>query len=153
MTPARWMRLLALAIALYLPHLTEEALTGMHDDPIVAAALAPLTELSPRHAAYLVFQAMIVVTLATALAFGKGGRWRLLVMFVVGTSLLAEVHHLIRVTFTLHYNPGLLTALPMPVLGAYVLYHIVRSRSAGQARPHAATVAASSGQLVKDSSP
>jgi hypothetical protein len=138
-TEAPWMRLLALAIVLYVPHLTEEAMTGMHDDPIVAAALAPLTALSPRHAAYLVFQTMMVVTLATALAFGKGGHWRVLVMFVIGTSLLAEAHHLIRAAFTLHYNPGLLTAFPMPVLGAYIVHRIARSRSAGQARLHAAT--------------
>jgi hypothetical protein len=133
-TEAPWMRLLALAIALYVPHLAEEAMTGMHDDPIIATSLAPLTELSPRHAAYLVFQIMIVVALATTLAFARGGHWRLVVMFVVGTSLLAEVHHLIRGTFTLHYNPGLLTAFPLPVLGAYVLHHIVRSRGVGYSR-------------------
>lgn len=31
-------RLLGLALVLYLPHLAEEALLGMHDDPIIRAA-------------------------------------------------------------------------------------------------------------------
>ena len=49
-------RALAVASAFYLPHLLEEALTGMHDDALIVAAFAPLANLEPRHAAYLVFQ-------------------------------------------------------------------------------------------------
>ena len=74
MRPQRGLiELLALATAAYVPHLIEEALTGMHDDPLVVAALAGLAQLSTRHAAYLVFQAMFVLVLASTLAFALGG--------------------------------------------------------------------------------
>jgi hypothetical protein len=126
--------LLGLATIVYLPHLAEEALTKMHDDPLIVSALAPLSQLSPRHAAYLVFQTMLALTLMTTFAFGKGGKWRLVVMAVIAVSLLAEGHHLVRAAMTLRYNSGLVTSLPMPALGAYLLYRVTRAWNAAVPR-------------------
>lgn len=126
-------RLLGVAIALYVPHLAEEALTHMHDDPLIVTALAPLAELSARHASYLVFQVMLALTLATTLMFSLGGRARLAVMTVLGLALLAEGHHVLRALATLHYDSGLVTSLPMPLFGAYLLRHILRAPPRGSA--------------------
>jgi hypothetical protein len=125
MRPQRGLiELLGLATAAYVPHLVEEALTGMHDDPLVVAALAGLAQLSTRHASYLVFQGMFVVVLASTLAFALGGRARLGVMSLLGVALVAEGHHVVRAGLTLRYDSGLLTSLPMPLLGAHVLKRV-----------------------------
>ena len=118
--------LLALALACYVPHITEEALTGMHDDPGIVLALAPLASLSPRHAAYLTFQVMMLLLLATTLAFARGGKARLFVVGVLGASLVGEGHHLVHALFTLSYNSGLVTSLPMPLAGAFILRSVAR---------------------------
>jgi hypothetical protein len=118
-------RLLGLALLLYIPHLAEEAFLGMHDDPIIRAALEPILTLSPRHAVYLMFQLMLLVTLVSTLLFASGVRGQTLVMSVLGIALLAESHHLIRACLTLHYNPGLLTSLPMPLFGIRVLRTLI----------------------------
>ncbi len=118
--------LFALALAVYLPHIAEEALTGMHDDPGIVLALSPLAGLSPRHAVYLTFQVMMLVTLVTALLVSRGGKPRLLVLAVLGVSLLGEAHHLVHALFTLQYNSGLVTSLPMPVVGVILLRRVLR---------------------------
>lgn len=118
-------RLLALTLVLFVPHLVEEALTQMHDDPMMAAALAPFAELTSRHAAYLVFQLMLVLTLGVTLLFSLDGKARLLVMAALGVALVAEGHHLVRALFSLHYQSGLLTAFPMPLFGGYLLRRVV----------------------------
>ncbi len=120
-------RLLAVGALLYAPHLAEEALTRMHDDPIIVAALAPLLTLEPRHAVYLMFQAMLLVTLGTTLLFARGGRARLLVLGALGLGLVAESHHVIRALVTLRYDSGLVTSLPMPLFGAIVLHTVGRA--------------------------
>lgn len=114
-------RLLALATAVYVPHLVEEALTGMHDDPIIVHAFTVLAELSPRHASYLVFQIMLALVLVTTLAWAMGGPGRLAVIAALGVALVGEGHHILSALYTLHYNSGLITALPMPFVGAYLL--------------------------------
>ena len=114
----RW---LGLCFGVYAPHMIEESLTRMYDDPLIAAAYAPLSQLSARHAAYLVFQIMFAALFGSTLLFSLGGRPQRAVMGAIAVALLAESHHVIRALGTLHYNPGLVTSLPMPVVGALVL--------------------------------
>jgi len=114
-------RMLGASLLVYLPHLVEEALTRMYDDPLMVFALGPLATLSPRQAGYLVFQAMLLVTVATAYLVSLGGRWRTGVLLVLGLALVGEAHHLVRAAVTLHYNSGLATALPMPIVGYFIL--------------------------------
>jgi len=115
---------LALALAGYAPHLAEESLTGMHDDPLIVAAFRPLSDLSARHATYLVFQIMLLLLLGTTLLFSLGGRPQRLVMLLLGVALLAESHHVIRALGTLQYNSGLATSLPLPVTGVLLLRRV-----------------------------
>jgi hypothetical protein len=121
-------RLLGLALALYLPHLLDEALTGMHDDPLIVAAYARLAHLGARHAAYLVFQVTLALGLGATFLFARGGRARLTVMGVLGLALLAEAHHAVRALSTLSYDSGLCTSLPLPFLGALVVHRVIAAR-------------------------
>lgn len=119
----RW---LFACLVMYAPHLLEEALTHMHDDRLIVAAFEPLSGLSARHAAYLVFQVMLAASLVMTFLVALGGRARLAVMGILAFALLAESHHVIRALCTLRYDSGLVTSLPMPVAGALLartLFH------------------------------
>lgn len=112
----------------YLPHLLEEAMTGMHDDPIIVAAWAQLSGLEPRHATYLVFQFMLALLLATSLAWSHGPLLQRVVLTVLSLSLLAESHHLARAIASSTWNSGLATSLIMPFVGALVLHRTFHRR-------------------------
>jgi hypothetical protein len=119
-------RYLPAALLVYVPHLVEEHVTRMCDDPLIVAAFRPLEDLPARRSSYLVFQAMLLAALTMTWLFSLGGRWRAVVMGALGLALLAEAHHLIRAATTFHYNSGLATALPMPIVGALILRALVR---------------------------
>ncbi len=121
-------RLLFACICVYVPHLAEEYFTRMYDDPIVAFALAPFADWSVRHAAYAMFQVMLVLSLAMTLAFAAGRSSRNAVMLVLAFSLTCESHHVVRWLLSHHYNSGLVTSFPMPVLGLFIASTLFRKR-------------------------
>jgi hypothetical protein len=118
----RW---LLLVLVVYAPHLLEEHLTGMWNDPLIARALEPVAALPAREAAYATFQAMLIVALVMTYAFSRGGLARRAVLGSLAVALVCEAHHLVRAAATLSYNSGLLTALPMPILGGFLLWKLV----------------------------
>jgi hypothetical protein len=131
-------RSLLLILAVYAPHLLEEALTGMYDDPIIVAAYAPLASLSARHAAYLVFQLMLVLALGMTLLATLGHRARSVLLGALAAALLGESHHILRALVTHAYNSGLVTATPMLVVGVLLARRVLASSfetTAATARP------------------
>ena len=133
-------RRLALVLAVYAPHLVEEHVTGMWNDRLIRAAFAPLEALPARQSAYLVFQIMLAIGLAMTWAYSRGGRSRDAVLAGLGLSLLAESHHVVRAVGSFAYDSGLVTSLPMPLVGAFVLVSIVRAPSrAANATPPEST--------------
>jgi hypothetical protein len=118
----RW---LLLVLAVYAPHLVEEALTGMHDDPIIVAAFTPFASLSARHAAYLVFQLMLALSLGVALLTSLGGPSHVVLRAGLAVALVAESHHILRALVAHTYNSGLITSLPMPVVGALLARRVL----------------------------
>jgi hypothetical protein len=114
-------RLFGVAAVLHLAHLAEEALGGMHDDPIIVAAYAWLSPLGARHAAYLVFQLAFALGLVSTVSVARGGGAMRLVLAVFGLALVAEVHHPLRALFAGASNAGLVTSLPLPFVGALLV--------------------------------
>jgi hypothetical protein len=121
-------RLLFAALSVYAPHLLEEHLTRIDDEPWMASALRIFNASSPPHAAYLVFQIMLALALAMTLAFSLGGRPQRAVMGILGFSLLCESHHLLRFVGSHQYNSGLATAFPMPLVGALIVIALFQSK-------------------------
>jgi hypothetical protein len=101
----------------------------MYDDPVIELAFRPLSHLAARQATYLVFQIMLMVSLGMTYLFSLGGRWRGAVMTVLAVSMLCELHHIVRWLFTFHYNPGLVTSVPMPFAGAVIIHGLVQQRA------------------------
>ena len=62
-----------------------------------------------------------ILALAMTVLFSLGGRGRDAVMITIAVALLSESHHVLRWLLSHEYNSGLLTSLPMPLLGAYIL--------------------------------
>jgi hypothetical protein len=118
MQPEQVMRL---CLLVYVPHMIEEYATGMYDDPLVVLAFTPLAHLAPRQATYLVFQVMMGVALGMSYLVSRGGRGRDLVIGGLALALIGEGHHVLRFAASQGYNPGLVTSLPMPVLGGLLL--------------------------------
>jgi hypothetical protein len=121
-------RLLAIAATLHLAHLGEEAAGAMHDDPIVTAAYAVFAPLGARHAAYLLFQITYALGLVAVVLVARGGPARRAVFALYGVALLAEAHHPLRALVAFAPNPGLVTSLPLPLLGALVLVRALSPR-------------------------
>jgi hypothetical protein len=121
-------RLLGIAIAFYIPHLLDEALTRMHDDRLIVAAYAMLAPLGARPAAYLAFQLTFALGLAMTWLFARGGVARRIVMAALAVALLAESHHIVRALFTFTFNSGLVTSLPLPWIGLLIVRHLASSR-------------------------
>jgi len=113
-----------LAIVVYAPHLLEEHLTGMWNDPLIVQAFAPLAALPARESAYLLFQVMLGLALLMTYAFSRGDMGRRIVLAPLAIALLCESHHLVRALTTHSYNSGLATALPMPLLGGWMLWRL-----------------------------
>jgi hypothetical protein len=113
-------RLLFAAICVYAPHLLEEYLTRMWDDPLLAPALHLFAGWSVDHAVYCMFQVMFALLCITVLAFSYAGRPRNLVMTAFAVALLAESHHAIRFLISHQYNSGLVTSFAMPIVGALI---------------------------------
>jgi hypothetical protein len=125
----RW---LGLCVAVYAPHLLEEHVMEMHDDPMLVSAFdRAFAGVPAREASYLVFQLMMIVALVAAYLSSLGGRARDAVLAALALALLAESHHVIRALATLHYNAGALTSLPMPILGAAIALSLVRAPRVG----------------------
>lgn len=114
-------RLPLLALAVYVPHLLEEHLAGMADDPLIVAAFRPFESLPGRTAGYAIFQLTLVLGIAMTALAALGNRARALVVGGLGLALLAESHHLVRALAALEWNPGLATSAPMPVVGFFLL--------------------------------
>jgi hypothetical protein len=117
-------RRLLLALVVYAPHLLEEHLTGMWNDPLIVRAFAPLAALPARQAAYLLFQIMLGMSLLMTYAFSCGRAGRRIVLGAIAVALLCESHHVIRAVATHSYNSGLVSAWPMPALGAWILWKL-----------------------------
>lgn len=116
-------------LLVYAPHLLEEHLTGMWNDTLIVAAFEPLSSMPARQSAYLLFQAMLALALGMTLLVSLGGKWRDFVVVGLAAALVAESHHVVRAIATHEYNSGLATSLPMPVVGALILWRLFRRRS------------------------
>jgi hypothetical protein len=124
------MRQLILAcLVVYAPHLLEEHFTGMWNDALIVAAFEPLSGMPARQSAYLLFQLMLALSLGMTFLFRLGGKGRDFVMVGLAAALVAESHHIVRAIATHEYNSGLVTSLPMPVVGAVILWRLFRRRS------------------------
>ncbi len=128
----RW---LLMVLVVYAPHLLEEHFTGMYNDPLIVRAFAPLAAMPPREAFYLVFQVMLGLALMMTYAFSRGEAGRRIVLAPLGMALLVESHHLVRAVVTHSYNSGLATALPLPVVGACVLWRTLSGLTPSETPP------------------
>lgn len=114
----RW---LGLCLLVYAPHLVEEAFTRVYDDRLIVSAFEPISHLSARHSTYLVFQVMLAVALGMTFLVSLGGRARVSVMAALAFALVCESHHAVRALATLQYDSGLVTSLPMPIVGVLLM--------------------------------
>lgn len=107
-----------LSIPLFIAHGIEEYLTGFYaldrwEEWIFG--LLPFTSI--HQAMFATFQAMFWLMLVLSLLMLLGTKWQLRLLMVLGFIYILELHHIIKALLAMSYYPGLITALPFPVIG------------------------------------
>ena len=74
------------------------------------------------YAPHLVEEAfMLALALGMTFLVSLGGRARVSVMAALAFALVCESHHAVRALATLQYDSGLVTSLPMPIVGVLLM--------------------------------
>lgn len=121
-------QLFLLSIPLFVAHGLEEMLTGLYNiDSHVAFMFGWLANLPTMQALFILFQVMLWLVLIVGYLLLRGPKWQLRLMFVVGFVFVYELHHLYKVVVTGGYYPGLLTAIPLYIVGYLFWKELLRN--------------------------
>ncbi len=114
----RLKNLFALSILLLIAHGLEEILTSLYrNDSHVAFIFGRLTTLPTMEALFILFQIMIWLMLIIGYLLLLGHKWQLRLMFIPGIVFIYELHHLYKAIDVGGYYPGLVTAIPLYIVG------------------------------------
>lgn len=110
--------LFLLLASLFIAHGLEEILTGFYNiDSQVEFWLGSLNSLPTPQATFILFQIMIALILIIGYVLLLGPKWQLRMMFVPGIVLIYELHHLYKAIDVGGYYPGIITAIPLYIVG------------------------------------
>ena len=111
-------KLFLLSIPLFIAHGLEEILTGFYNiDSQVDFWFGGLNSLPTPQATFILFQIMIWLMLIIAYLLLLGPKWQLRLMYIPGIIFVYELYHLYKAIEVGGYYPGLITAIPLYVVG------------------------------------
>ena len=114
----RLKNIFALSIPLFIAHGMEEILTGFYNiDSQAEFWFGNLNFLPVAQATFILFQIMIWLLLIVGYLLLLGPKWQLRLMFIPGIVLIYELHHLYKAFEVGGYYPGLITAVPLYIIG------------------------------------
>ena len=120
MITERLKNLFALSILLFIAHGIEEIATRLYStDSHVAFLFGKLATLPTLQALFILFQIMIWLVLIVGYLLLLGPKWQLRLMFVPGLIFIYELHHLYKAIDVGGYYPGLVTAIPLYIVGFF----------------------------------
>ena len=107
-----------LSIPLFIAHGLEEILTGFYNvDSHVAFMFGKLATMPTTQALFILFQIMIWLILIIGYLLLLGPKWQLRLMFIPGIVFIYELQHLYKAFEVDGYYPGLITAVPLYIVG------------------------------------
>lgn len=116
----RLKNLFGLSVLLFIVHGVEEIIMGFANiDSHVAFLFGSLVALPMLQALFILFQILIWLLLAVTYLLLRGEKWQLWAMIVVGIVFLYELHHLYKAVEVGGYYPGLITVLPLYIVGFF----------------------------------
>jgi hypothetical protein len=112
--------LFLLSIPLFIAHGLEEIFTGFYNtDSQVAFWLGNLNSLPTAQATFILLQIMIALMLIIGYFLLLGPKWQLRMMFIPAIIFIYELHHLYKAFDVASYYPGLITAIPLYIIGFF----------------------------------
>ena len=107
-----------ISIPFFIAHGMEEIFNGFYNvDSIAKLIFGFLNGMSVSQATFIVFQFMLWLVLIVFAFLISSEKWRLRMMFLPGIIYIVELHHIWTAVKIWGYYPGLVTALPLVILG------------------------------------
>lgn len=120
-----------LSIPLFVLHGIEEYRAGFYQvDELYQFVFRPFLEMQGSQATFIVFQIMFWFLLSTSFLLIASERWRLGTMIIIGLVYILELEHIWKTVISWSYYPGLITALPLYVVGFFLWKELLRVHSA-----------------------
>ncbi|MBY0539200.1 HXXEE domain-containing protein [Patescibacteria group bacterium] len=105
---------------LFIAHGLEEIYTGFYAiDSHVAFAFGWLANLPTLQGLFVLFQIMLWLTLIISYLLLLGPKWQFRLMLIPGIIFVYELHHAYKAIAMGGYYPGLVTAIPLYILGFF----------------------------------
>jgi len=126
-------KLFLLSIPLFIAHGLEEILTGFYNiDSQVDFWFGGLNSLPTPQATFILFQIMIWLMLIIAYLLLLGPKWQLRLMYIPGIIFVYELYHLYKAIEVGGYYPGLITAIPLYVVGFLFWKELIKNYKINQ---------------------
>ncbi|RJQ34112.1 HXXEE domain-containing protein [Candidatus Parcubacteria bacterium] len=121
-------QLFLISIPLFIIHGLEEIFMGFYNiDSQVDFWFGNLNSLPTSQATFILFQIMIWLMLIVAYLLLLGPKWQLRLMFIPGIIFVYELHHLYKAVEVGGYYPGLITAIPLYIVGFLFWKELVKN--------------------------
>ncbi len=107
-----------ISIPVFIAHGLEEFFNDFYNiDWSTKLVFGFLNEMSMPQATFLVFQIMLWLALIVFAFLIASEKWRLRLMFLPGIIFIVELHHIWTAITTWSYYPGLITSIPLLIIG------------------------------------
>src|SRR3989338_3451005 len=117
-----------IAIPLFIAHGLEEIYTGFYNiDSHVEFMFGKLGSLPTMQGLFILFQIMIWLMLIIGYLLLLGPKWQLRLMFIPGIIFVYELHHLYYAIDVGGYYPGLITAIPLYIIGFFFWKELIKN--------------------------
>lgn len=127
MMTQRLKMIFGLSIPLFVLHGIEEYRAGFYRvDELYRFFFRPFLKMQGNQATFIVFQIMFWFLLSSSFLLLVSEHWRLRMLTVLGIVFVVELHHIWRAVISWSYYPGLITALPLSVVGFFFWQELMK---------------------------
>ena len=117
-----------ISIPFFIAHGLEELFNSFYNiDWSVKVIFGFLNEMPVPQATFWVFQIMMWLALIVIAFLISGEKWRLRIMFIPGIIFIVELHHIWKALETWNYYPGVITAIPLTILGFFFWRELLKN--------------------------
>ncbi len=128
---SKLLNLFLLSIPLFIAHGSEEILTDFYKiDSHSQFMFGYLNSLPTPQAVFVLFQIMLGLMLIIAYLLISRPKWQMRLMFLPGIIFIYELYHLFKAVSVGGYYPGLITAIPLYIIGALFWKELIRIQTA-----------------------
>ncbi len=118
-----------LSIPLFILHGIEEYRTGFYsNNEMYQFVFRPFLEMSWHQVMFATFQVMFWLLLVVSFLLVASEQWRFRMMMVWGAVYILELHHIWKAVVSWSYYPGLITAIPLVIVGFFFWQELCKGR-------------------------